>query len=59
MVGLILLNLIEDKSIIVKPFKNFENIKKIENSLLLVYTGIKRKAETIEKDKMKNFSINQ
>ena len=45
-----------DKSIIVKPFKNFENIKKIENSLLLVYTGIKRKAETIEKDKMKNFS---
>ena len=44
-----------DKSIIVKPFTNLRNIKKIENSLLLVFTGIKRKAEKIEKDKMRNF----
>ena len=43
----------KDKSITVKPFKNVENIKKIENSLLLVFTGIKRKAEKIEKDKIK------
>lgn len=45
-----------DNSIIVEPFKNLKNVKKIENSLLLVFTGIKRKAETVEKDKIKNFS---
>tara|TARA_B100001175_G_C19448850_1_gene610210 strand:- start:221 stop:1204 length:984 start_codon:yes stop_codon:yes gene_type:complete len=45
-----------DKSIIVKPFTNLENIKKIEASLLLVFTGIKRKAEKIERDKIKNFN---
>lgn len=44
-----------DKSIIVKPFTNCRNIKKIEDSLLLVFTGIKRKAEKIERDKMRNF----
>jgi D-glycero-alpha-D-manno-heptose-7-phosphate kinase len=45
-----------DKSIIVKPFTNLKNIKKIEDSLLLVFTGIKRKAEKIERDKIKNFN---
>jgi len=48
-----------DKSIIVKPFLQTKNIKKIENSLLLVFTGIKRKAEKIEKDKIKNFNRSQ
>lgn len=44
----------KDNTISVKPFKNQKNIKKIENSLLLVFTGIRRKAEKVEKDKLKN-----
>ena len=44
----------KDRSISIKPFKNYKNIQKIENSLLLVFTGIRRKAEKIEKDKLNN-----
>ena len=46
----------KDNTISVKPFKNQKNIKKIENSLLLVFTGIRRKAEKVEKDKLKNLN---
>tara|TARA_B100000989_G_scaffold292554_1_gene268650 strand:+ start:812 stop:1795 length:984 start_codon:yes stop_codon:yes gene_type:complete len=44
----------KDRSISIKPFKNYKNIQEIENSLLLVFTGIRRKAEKIEKDKLNN-----
>ena len=44
----------KDRSISIKPFKNYKNIQKIENSLLLVFTGIRRKAEKVEKDKLNN-----
>ena len=46
----------KDNSIIVESFKNNKNIKKIENSLFLVFTGLKRKAEKIEKDKIKKIN---
>ena len=46
----------KNNTISVKPFKNLKNIKKIEKSLLLVFTGIRRKAEKVEKDKIKNLN---
>ena len=42
----------------VKYFKNKSYIKKIEKNLFLVFTGIKRKADLIEKKKIKNIKKN-
>ena len=44
----------KDSSIKVNQIKNKKNIKKIEESLLLVFTGLTRHALIIEKDKILN-----
>ena len=41
----------------IKKINNFEKIKELENNLLLVFTGITRRANDIEKEKFKNMSI--
>ena len=41
----------------VKKIHNFEKIKELENNLLLVFTGITRRANDIEKEKFKNISV--
>ena len=44
----------------VNPIVNsIKNIEKLQQSLVLVYSGIQRKANNIEKDKTKNFKVNE
>lgn len=55
-------NLIEfkkNKKFIVKPITNQKNINSIESSMLLIYTGLQRKASAVEKDKLINFKKNE
>lgn len=42
----------------VMPIINKNNITKIEKNLLLVFTGLQRKAQSVEKQKIKNLSKN-
>jgi D-glycero-alpha-D-manno-heptose-7-phosphate kinase len=44
---------------IVKNILNTLNFKKIEKNLILVFTGITRKADSIEKKKIKRFDFNK
>jgi len=49
----------QNSSFEVKPISNKKNIKKIEKSIVLIFTGLQRKAQIIEKDKIKNMNINR
>lgn len=43
----------------VNPVLNLDNIKKLEENLVLVYSGLPRNAKNIEKEKRKNFGKNK
>ena len=43
----------------VNKFLNLKNIQKLEESIVLVYSGLPRDAKNIEKEKKKNFSLNK
>ena len=43
----------------VNPILNYENIKKLEDNIVLVYSGLPRNAKFIEKEKKRNFFKNQ
>ena len=43
----------------VNPVLNLDNIKKLEENLALVYSGLPRNAKNIEKEKRKNFGKNK
>ena len=43
----------------VNPVLNLDNIKKLEENLVLVYSGLPRNAKNIEKEKRKNFKKNK
>ena len=43
----------------VNPVLNSKNIQKLEESIVLVYSGLPRDAKNIEKEKKKNFNINK
>ena len=52
------ISILDKNKILVKNFKNNKYIKKIENNLFLVFTGIKRRADTIEKKKIRRINKN-
>jgi len=56
--GFNIIKIYKDK-FFVKNISNNLNLKKIEKNLVLVFTGITRKANSIEKKKIKRFNLNK
>ena len=48
----------KDSSFEVNPIIKSESVSRLENSILLLFTGLQRKAEKIEKNKKKNLHKN-